>query len=264
MTAYEILDLPPTATNSQIKAAYRRLARQYHPDRNPEVDTNAQIQLINQAYEILSDPEKKMAYDAELYAQFTQEVVDPQQAYREEFKRRRRERDKREKEEAERELRSVHRTSRYYALALCIIPLLIILDYYLPHTEVIEPALAGWQKTYHGKHSSVVVSYMQTPSGVIVVPHFLHIDYDYSAQPPIHFAVTRLFKKRISAARPIKEGFVVYEMRTGIYATGLLMPLIMLVVNLAYFLNYKYARWKLIMIALPVAILLLFIVSVFG
>ena len=61
---YKILELDKTATQADIKKAYRKLARKYHPDVNPN-DTGAQkkFQQINEANEVLSDPEKRKKYD---------------------------------------------------------------------------------------------------------------------------------------------------------------------------------------------------------
>ncbi|SDL82254.1 curved DNA-binding protein [Salinimicrobium catena] len=61
---YKVLGLDKSATKSDIKKAYRKLARKYHPDLNPN-DTAAQkkFQQINEAHEVLIDPEKKKKYD---------------------------------------------------------------------------------------------------------------------------------------------------------------------------------------------------------
>jgi curved DNA-binding protein CbpA len=60
---YKILELPPAATLKDIKTAYRRLAHQFHPDKNGnDLYAAAQFEIIKEAYEILSNPSKKEYY----------------------------------------------------------------------------------------------------------------------------------------------------------------------------------------------------------
>ena len=60
---YETLGVPRTAAADDIKKAYRRLARKFHPDVSKEKDAEAKFKQVQEAYEVLKDPEKRAAYD---------------------------------------------------------------------------------------------------------------------------------------------------------------------------------------------------------
>src|SRR6476661_8570871 len=61
---YEVLGIKRDASDKEIKSAYRRLARKYHPDVNPsDKSAEAKFKEINNAHEILSDQEKRRKYD---------------------------------------------------------------------------------------------------------------------------------------------------------------------------------------------------------
>ena len=73
---YGILGVSKTATEDELKKAYRKLAKKYHPDANPDNKKEAEVKFkeVNEAYEVLSDPQKRRMYD-----QFG--TADPNQAY---------------------------------------------------------------------------------------------------------------------------------------------------------------------------------------
>ncbi|KAM7422410.1 hypothetical protein PAMA_010453 [Pampus argenteus] len=61
---YETLNVEPTATDSQIKKAFRKLAIKYHPDKNKSVDAEKTFREIAEAYKVLSNKENRRLYDS--------------------------------------------------------------------------------------------------------------------------------------------------------------------------------------------------------
>jgi molecular chaperone DnaJ len=60
---YDVLGVPRNASTDEVKAAFRKLARQYHPDVNKEADAEEKFKEINEAYGVLSDADKRARYD---------------------------------------------------------------------------------------------------------------------------------------------------------------------------------------------------------
>jgi curved DNA-binding protein len=60
---YKIMGVERTASQDEIKRAYRKLARKYHPDVSKEKNAESQFKAVGEAYEVLKDPEKRAAYD---------------------------------------------------------------------------------------------------------------------------------------------------------------------------------------------------------
>lgn len=73
---YEVLGVAKTASDDAIKKAYRKLSKQYHPDINKEADADAKFKEIAEAYEVLSDAQKRAAYD-----QYGHAATDPNSGF---------------------------------------------------------------------------------------------------------------------------------------------------------------------------------------
>src|SRR5207342_1148178 len=74
---YKILGVERTANEEQIKKAYRKLARKYHPDVSKEKDAEEKFKEVSEAYEVLKDAEKRKAYDTMGYYQPGQDFRPP-------------------------------------------------------------------------------------------------------------------------------------------------------------------------------------------
>ena len=133
MNPYAILGVPTTATDPEIKRAYRNLVKRYHPDRRSSESSHEQIVAINHAYDILSDPEKRAQYDrgfATLY--FTpQREEDPLEVYKREYKRKRWEREKKEREQTLARKNAIYLVMRWLHFPVLVFGALLMLNDWL-------------------------------------------------------------------------------------------------------------------------------------
>ena len=60
---YALLGVPRECSEAEVKKAYRKLAMEFHPDRNPSAGAEAKFKEITEAYEVLRDPQKRSTYD---------------------------------------------------------------------------------------------------------------------------------------------------------------------------------------------------------
>jgi len=79
---YDILGVAASATELEIKRAYRKLAVQYHPDKNPAVEARPRFLEINEAYDVLGDRQKRAAYDARLANPLQEIFTEPVRTHR--------------------------------------------------------------------------------------------------------------------------------------------------------------------------------------
>jgi DnaJ-domain-containing protein 1 len=133
MNPYVILGVSTHATDLEIKRAYRSLVKRYHPDRRSPESSHEKIVAINDAYDILSDPEKRAQYDrgfAAIY--FTpQPEEDPMEAYKREYKRKRWAREKKEREEKLARKQAIYRVMRWLHFPVLVFGVMLMLNDWL-------------------------------------------------------------------------------------------------------------------------------------
>ena len=218
MDPYQILGISPDAKNDEIKKAYRRLVKQYHPDKNSSAEASSRVQLINAAYEILSDPLKRAQYHQPAYADVIEEE-DPIEAYKREFKRKRWEKEQAARARAITRERVTYKVFRTLTFPILVFALLIVTDGFLPFIPHEEIPIAGWQERERGgKYSQGVLnSYLQTPGFYVRVPHEFHLNYPYydDVKPPVTIYTSAIF----DVPREVSSTFGGYHWKVEILNT---------------------------------------------
>lgn len=197
MDPYHILGISSDANAEEIKRAYRRLVKEFHPDKNQSEEARDRVTLINDAYEILSDPVKRAQYYYQpAYASVGNEE-DPIEAYKREFKRKRW-----EKEQQAHARRLVQQQMAYKIMRIITFPifffaLTLVIDDFLSFKKFVETPTAGWQERLgrQRKFRGKLISHIQTENFFLRVPNEFHLAYPYyeSNKPPVEIFVTPLF-----------------------------------------------------------------------
>lgn len=149
---YQILTVSRTASEVEIKRAFRKLAVIYHPDKNPDPAAEQFFKEVNEAYDVLGNPEKRRAYDFRLVNAFVQDIqTQPPKAHRDPAYRRRRPAGPRPKTEQQKlfELMVLYApVCRKIILVAFYISVFLIIDFALPRTTSYEMVIdtSGYNK----------------------------------------------------------------------------------------------------------------------
>jgi DnaJ-like protein len=168
MDYYRILGVNQSSSPEEIKRAYRRLAITYHPDKNPDPGAETIFKEINEAYDVLSDPEKKSIYDLRQQNPFG-EILQTENQPRHRDPRYRPAKAKvyrKSERENLRELMAeylpiVHRITFFcFLFTVCL-----LIDYVLPLQESNEQITRTFTKTTYSRNSSTSWWVIETTSG---------------------------------------------------------------------------------------------------
>jgi hypothetical protein len=231
---YAILGVSPSASESEIKKAFRKLAVKYHPDKNPSVEARPFFHDINEAYDVLGDAEKRVQYDFRRTNPFHEILTEPVQQHRDPAYRRKRPGVPREKEPPATYvlmrdyLKYMLWVSRVGLAASC----LFFLDFVLPYQhieEYVDEIYAVNMRTRAAYHIII------TESGRKIKL------YDYQAvnfrnEPTIVATVTRIYRTVMYVSNSSGS----YTEKAGyLYRNLIFLPLILLVNSLAALLFRK-------------------------
>ena len=162
---YKILGISEHASVTDIKKAYRALAVKYHPDKNASPVAATHFTEITEAYNVLSDPDKKFLYDHQWYKFVHQPVQDSSQEHRDPKNRPRQSKARPDKPRHYILMEKWNRYLNWINIFGVVIVVLFTMDYFLPYIQTDE-AIAGYRAVVGGRRSATFSHYrMFTVSG---------------------------------------------------------------------------------------------------
>ena len=264
MTPYEILGVNSGASEYEIKEAYRKLALRYHPDRNQTAEASNAIVLINEAYDILSNREKRRLYDRGLRTNMPIDYEDDlRELYKRAYFRQRYQASLRKEEAKVRREKQIYPIARMMSVPILAFAILLMLDFYLPSLVFHEVAEEGWQKlpkAYY-KHSGysnqeLLVSRMRTKNFEFIVPDEVHANYSYRGdKDTLHIATTPILKTVKNVSLMKEDAMIKWDVQETIYTRFIPWHFLLLASSLFTVFRKDYSQLSYSLCFLPALIL---------
>lgn len=228
---YGILGVPPSAGELEIKRAFRKLAVRYHPDKNPSPEARPVFHDINEAYDVLSDPEKRTRYDARRENPFAEIISEPVVQHRDPAYRRRRPRPPAEKEPpASFMLMQEYLPYMMWVSRIGLLTTIVFfLDFFLPYRQIEERIRSIDAVRFR---SGIAYHMIETESGRRIKLYEFKAD-NFTNEPAIRAEVTRIFRSVITVSNTAGtyEEWVAY-----MYSTLIFFPVVLFVISLLAFI----------------------------
>jgi hypothetical protein len=214
MNPYDVLGVPSDATASQIKAAYRKAVKKHHPDATKVADTTM-VAMLNEAYELLSDPQKKLAYDTMRYGVINVIVEDdPRAVYKKEFLRRKQAQAEARLAKEKRLFRRLYKCN----ILLAVLSLILIVDEILPTLEYQDMPTHEWIDNMRGKRMHFYMNNLETLHFDITISQQVSYEYELDDPHPIRIEASPIFQVPTQVEIPVKDGVVEFEPLNTLYS----------------------------------------------
>lgn len=224
---YGILGVPPSASDLEIKRAFRKLAVRYHPDKNPSAEARPIFHDINEAYEVLGDSGKRALYDARRENPFAQILEEPVVRHRDPAYRRsgRRPPSKREPPASFTLMKEYLPHFMWASRIGLLTTVLFFIDYFIPYQHAEEKVVRTYAVRYQKQVSHYIV---ETDSGRKIKLYDFSAGY-FSDDPTIRVTATRIYQTVMMVSNGAKD----YEERVAyIYRTLVFFPILLFVISL--------------------------------
>lgn len=263
MDYYRTLGVSYAASEDQIKHAFRRLAVKYHPDKNPDPDAEALFKEINEAYDVLSDPEKRRLYDLRLsnpFAETTQSTSAPRHrdpAYRPARPKAHRKSEGEQLQELMAEYLPVARIAIVvcFALSFCL-----FIDYLWPrkiHEEKIERT--ALRRTY-SRNASTTWWVIETSGN-----HVIDLPYEFSDSFPPGVFVTIYASRFLDIPTRVTGSGKIVPIKKSIYGNFIFAPAALLGIsslgmffrrNIEYGFNFGVISFVILLFTIAIFLIL--------
>ncbi len=261
---YEILEIRDRASSAEVKRAYRQLVKQYHPDINPEPMALAKMVEITNAYEVLSDPERKNEYDIAYFEPenytYQQRTPSPEEEARKAYK----ERKAYEERERSNQLYSLkvkfYHAQRLSCLGFLLVGILFSIDFfYTPHLDIIETEKVILELNNSDNYFSVITT---SYGEVIESERGLYDHFDQIKIPDLRIYYSSVFQLPSEIGVPYKGQILKYKIYGNLHEFENLLTYLLLFISLIIIKQKQYTDWALTLAIIPFFITIFLVLAV--